>query len=143
MLKIPGKTIDAIYGSVSVKLYTDMAVGIGGDKWPAAELFCRLATSERWKSFFSSLTDGKRCIELGSGTGLIGILMCKAFCPSAMHITDLQSHFPHIQLNIDSNMFGSDRIVPTANELDWCSTVVPTEKFDIVLAFEWLAHSKY
>jgi methylase of polypeptide subunit release factors len=117
-----------------------MAVGIGGDKWPAAELFCKLATSERWQSFFSSLIDGKRCIELGSGTGLIGILMCKAFRPNAMIITDLPSHVSHIQFNIESNNFESGRAIPIAEELDWCSSVSPIQKFDVIFAFEWLVH---
>ena len=57
------------YGGYEVSLFVDMGVGIGGDKWPACDLFCKIITTDEWKPFFSKLFQNKRCIELGSGTG--------------------------------------------------------------------------
>lgn len=57
------------YHGIEIDLYLDMAVGIGGDKWPAADLFCQLCTANQWKSWFTELFHQRRCIELGSGTG--------------------------------------------------------------------------
>jgi hypothetical protein len=60
-----------LYNKIEIDLLLDMAVGIGGDKWPAADLFCQLCTSDQWKQWFQQLFDGRRCIELGSGTGFV------------------------------------------------------------------------
>ena len=57
------------YNGYLINLCLDMSVGIGGDKWPAVDLFCQLITSLEWKDYFFQLFSSKRCIELGSGTG--------------------------------------------------------------------------
>lgn len=62
------------YNNISISLLLDMSIGIGGDKWPAADLFCQLITSNNWKEYFQILFQNKRCIELGSGTGILIIL---------------------------------------------------------------------
>lgn len=54
---------------VEVDLIADMGVGIGGDRWPAANLFCEFITMEKWSEFFTNLFSDKKVIELGSGTG--------------------------------------------------------------------------
>ncbi len=67
---IPGKEVILQYNAAQIKLYVDMSVGIGGDKWPAAEEFCHLISNPKWTSFFASLFNNKRVIELGSGNGM-------------------------------------------------------------------------
>ncbi len=59
-----------VYNEIKIDLLLDMGVGIGGDKWPAADLFCQLVTSEVWRPWFQQIFQGKKCIELGSGTGV-------------------------------------------------------------------------
>ena len=36
------KIVELIYGTETIKLVVDMGVGIGGDKWPAADHFSSL-----------------------------------------------------------------------------------------------------
>lgn len=69
MISAAGVVESVAYGEIRMDLLVDMAVGIGGDKWPAADLFCQLCTNSQWKPFFSDLFQGQRCLELGSGTG--------------------------------------------------------------------------
>lgn len=59
------------YGAIEVDLIADMGVGIGGDRWPAANLFCDFVTSEKWSDYFTNFFRDKHVIELGSGTGII------------------------------------------------------------------------
>jgi hypothetical protein len=69
-MSVAGVVESVAYGEIQMVLLVDMAVGIGGDKWPAADLFCQLCTSSQWKVYFSDLFKNQRCLELGSGTGL-------------------------------------------------------------------------
>lgn len=66
-------SIKLTYGDESkvfVDLIADMGVGIGGDRWPAATLFCEFMTTQKWSEFFTNLFLDKKIIELGSGTGM-------------------------------------------------------------------------
>jgi hypothetical protein len=63
------KNIEVVFNDVHLQLHVDMNIGIGGDKWPAADLFCNLVASDRWRSFFGELFDRKSIVELGSGNG--------------------------------------------------------------------------
>lgn len=103
MTTIPGREADVTYGGCTMKLFLDMGVGIGGDKWPAAENFCSLITSKEYITFFRSLISGRRVLELGSGNGLVGILIDKLFQPKEMCITDHPSHMKHIERNVVQN----------------------------------------
>lgn len=132
---IPGKQIEMEYNnSGKLNLFVDMGVGIGGDKWPAAELFCHFITHKRWKKFFSDLFANTTCLELGSGNGLAGILIDMVFDPKSVVITDLESHIEHISKNISLNaVFRS-----TALPFDWMNTdpnQVPGT-FDFIFALE-------
>jgi methylase of polypeptide subunit release factors len=110
-----------------------MGVGIGGDKWPAAELFCELVTDPRWRPYFQGLFEGKTVIELGAGTGFVGILLEKLFKPKEIAISDQGSHIDLIDRNISENA----ATLCAAVELDWFKLPIDNQKFDIVLAFEW------
>lgn len=74
--------------SGAVKLKLDMSVGIGGDTWPAADLFSFLIAHKACESAFSKLFVDKSVIELGSGTGLGGILVGKMYLTKKLVITD-------------------------------------------------------
>ena len=78
-----------------LRLRCDWGVGIGGGLWAAG-----LLLSEKLAAWGFSMR-GKRVLELGSGTGLIG-LACAACCnPKEVVITDLQSHCPLLEFNCD------------------------------------------
>lgn len=125
---------------LSITLSVDMQLGIGGDTWPAAELFCHLLLSPRWHNFFRNLLRNKTILELGSGHGLVGILVDKIFDVSSVVITDLENYVELIQNNIAENACLRCR----AEAMDWTvytssssSRLKNEEKFDIILALEW------
>ena len=122
------------YGSETVQLYVDMGVGIGGDKWPAADLFAQLVMDPTWKPYFAKLFQNKVVLELGAGTGLNSILIDHCFSPKAIIVTDHESHVDLINKNLESNNC-SERTL--ADALDWCNLSPRPEKCDIVMAFEW------
>jgi predicted nicotinamide N-methyase len=120
------------YNDLEVVLKLDMGIGIGGDKWPAAELFCNVATDPKYRKEFSSLFDSKRTIELGSGTGLGGIIVDKLYAPAEVFVTDLLSHVDHMDHNLKLNSANRCK----ATELDWGKDSYDIGKFDVILAFE-------
>lgn len=116
-----------------------MGVGIGGDKWPAADTFCNMITSPEWTNFFGTLLDGKRVLELGSGNGVVGILIDKTYSAQEICITDLSSHTAHIERNTLLNACSSAvSVVP----FDWADDMAKVDEtlrkpFDVILALEW------
>mmetsp|Transcript_1939 Transcript_1939/g.3081 ORF Transcript_1939/g.3081 Transcript_1939/m.3081 type:complete len:214 (+) Transcript_1939:71-712(+) len=125
------RTEEISYNGTSISLLLDMGVGIGGDKWPAADLFCKLIASDSWKQTFSKLFSGKRCIELGSGTGIVGILVDKLYNPSEVVITDLEDHMSHIKHNTSLNSCKTVSLVT----YDWMEPL-DIGSFDVILVFE-------
>lgn len=121
------------YGSTEIELHVNMSIGIGGDKWPAAELFCCMISSSTWQAYFMSLFYRKKVIELGAGTGLAAILVDRLFKPDLVNITDQLSHVDLIKQNISHNRC----INSVASVFDWLDLPDRCEPYDIVLAFEW------
>jgi hypothetical protein len=121
------------YGSNEIELHVNMSIGIGGDKWPAAELFCSLISSPSWKEYFRSLFYGKKIIELGAGTGLVAILVDRIFKPDVITITDQLSHINLIKRNIEHNNCSKS----IASVFDWLDLPISNVSYDIVFAFEW------
>lgn len=136
---LPGKEVDVTYGEHKLRLFLDMGVGIGGDKWPAADSFCNMVTQTQWYNFFGGLFDGKRVLELGSGNAVAGILLDKAYKPKEVCITDLESHIPHINRNIATNACSG---ITNGIPYDWTAapdTLHPrleNGSFDVILALE-------
>lgn len=132
-----GREVNLEYSGETVKLFLDMSVGIGGDKWPAAELFCSFICSTKWKEFFAQIIHNSDCCELGSGNGIAGILCSKIFSPKSMVITDMLSHVPHIVKNIGLNSYPEGAAVPIGEELNWLQQSPPFRKYDVLFALEW------
>ena len=55
---IPGQQLQ-LYG---LEIRCDMGVGIGGDRWPAAELFCDFVLDDAYNAFFRTLFINRRVI---------------------------------------------------------------------------------
>ena len=129
-----GKEIIVSYGiSSKIKLYVDMTIGLGGDKWPAAELFITFITDNRWKAFFENLFNDKRIIELGAGTGLGGMVIDKEFNPKEIIVSDIGDHVKHMKYNIQLNDLTRCKSI----ELDWHSNNDnTTDAYDIIVALE-------
>jgi hypothetical protein len=120
---------------INIKLFVDMNVGIGGDIWPAAQCFCRWILLDIYYNFFDNLFKQKRVIELGSGNALVSILVEKAFHPKEIIVTDLLSHVPLIEHNLNMN----ECLISKAASLDWLDEkdMLSEEPFDVILALEW------
>ena len=153
---IPGQQLQ-LYG---LEIWCDMGVGIGGDRWPAAELFCDFVLDDAYNAFFRSLFLNRRVIgntinpsyslrihliyifllylsftELGAGNGMAGILIGKMFAPSEVVITDLADHLGLIEHNIALNKNNTTSGVGTLNNtkafvLDWMSPRLEEETLD-------------
>jgi protein N-lysine methyltransferase METTL21A len=131
--KYEKKVVTIKYRKLEVHLSLDMNVGIGGEHWPAAHMFSNLITAECYFNFFDELFKDKSIIELGSGTGLVSIVLSKLYQPSSITVTDLSSHIDLIQENVDSNA----AVGCICQELDWYRIPEPCPRYDIILAFEW------
>ncbi len=133
--KLPGRMVEVCYNDVRLQVKLDMSVGIGGDKWPAADKFCDFICSDQWRGYFDKLFRDKKCIELGSGNGIVGIVLNKIFEPELMTVTDLESHINHIKGNIDQNHCTDHCEVKALDWKDCSSTDIGV--YDYVLALEW------
>lgn len=132
-LHIPSSS-DKEEHNLCISLNVDMAVGIGGDTWPAAEVFCKYILDNTQRSFFERLFSGRDILELGSGHGLCGIALEKSFSPRSICITDLPEYLPMIDANIELNQCTISQSFP----LDWKNfEVCDPREFDVVLAMEW------
>lgn len=90
-------------------------------------------------------------IELGSGSGLVGIFVSKQFEPTSVCITDLDSYVEHITHNVQLNSCGDNvsiEVLDWLTSLDHSSSIdgdghdddpyaAQRRTYDIVLALEW------
>eukprot|EP00981_Chlorochromonas_danica_P000896 scaffold214_cov160-Ochromonas_danica.AAC.2 len=121
---------------IQIPLFVDMNVGIGGDIWPAAQCFCSwMFLDISTYHFFATLYNDKKILELGSGNALVSILIEKAFSPKKVVVTDLLSHVPHMQHNLEMNSCQYCEAI----SLDWCNEddKLAHGPFDVILALEW------
>lgn len=108
-----------------VFLLLDMTKGCGGKIWPAAEVLgayiasmpMRYAPGSADLALARHPWRGKRIVELGSGTGLIGFLVAKIGCGCTTWITDQSPMLPLMHENHALNGDMSDAC--HVAELDW------------------------
>lgn len=114
----------------------DVPVGTDGDVdpeftasrlWPAAYELARLLEAER------DLVVGKRVVDLGSGTGFVGIAAAKLGA-AVTFLTDLPGALPRLNRALDLN--GLSAPTATASALDWTRPADLSSKppVDLVLA---------
>jgi protein N-lysine methyltransferase METTL21A len=101
--------------SISVSLVQNTSQGCGGCVWPASDLLCY-----HLKANFPKLSS-RWILELGSGTGVVGIWLAKllgkhALSGSILTLTDLDFLVPLMRENVMRNGFSCDTInvVPLA-----------------------------
>jgi protein N-lysine methyltransferase METTL21A len=94
--------------SCRLVLAHDPLVGTGGLLWPAGEVLARYLLTPTAASHASvSLLKDKKVVELGSGTGVVG-LSCAAAMGDCKHrgslvLTDLHQVLPILRRNVDLN----------------------------------------
>eukprot|EP00644_Phytophthora_capsici_P000465 jgi/Phyca11/13746/fgenesh1_pg.PHYCAscaffold_4_\ len=79
----------------------DWAPGIGGSVWTSGELLA--AHLELQREHYRSIFDGSRVLELGSGTGYVGLMIAACFNPSHVYLTDLPTHLNGLHRNVERN----------------------------------------
>ena len=77
-------------------------LGIGGKVWDAAVALLSHLAPQHGADGGTSLVHGKRCLELGAGTGLVG-LSCALLGASSVVLTDMVDVVPLLTLNAALN----------------------------------------
>eukprot|EP00904_Undaria_pinnatifida_P005369 jgi/Undpi1/1962/HiC_scaffold_12.g05349.m1 len=114
----------------------DWGVGIGGGLWSTGILLTQHLCQHA--ALYDGVFRGKRVLELGSGTGLVGVAAARFGPPAEVVITDLESHLDicrkNVTRNVEDNETGSCPVKVQA--YDWTEKV-PAElgamPFDIIL----------
>lgn len=123
---MPDKEIKT-FGAHSVALRVDWGVGIGGKTWTCGERLCEHLASVRWKDV--------SVLELGSGTGLVGLYAAKAMPSVRVVLTDVDEHVALLAANIKLN--GLEGRV-AAEPIDWRSEAdlsrLEAASYDVVVA---------
>ncbi|PWN35116.1 uncharacterized protein FA14DRAFT_167464 [Meira miltonrushii] len=100
-----------------VALALDVTTGCGGKIWPAAEVLGQYIASKRtggeWK--------GKQAVELGAGTGLVGLLAAQLGDLEKVWITDQIPMMKLMAQNLDLNPDLRERCIVA--ELNWGEAV--------------------
>ena len=94
----------------------ELGIGTGGQVWPAAVVLCKYLE----KKFGGTGLAGKEIIELGSGTGILGIVCAVLGCKSVT-ITDQVTTFPLIAKNC-KKILESSATPETASSVNSSST---------------------
>ncbi|RLN45630.1 hypothetical protein BBJ29_001804 [Phytophthora kernoviae] len=84
---------------------------------------------------YRSIFDGKRVVELGSGTGYVGLMIAACFKPSHVYLTDLQTHVHGLQRNVQRNAEALRTGVQVhVSELAWGSSEQETGLLESIAA---------
>ncbi|KAI4116928.1 MAG: hypothetical protein LQ338_007635 [Usnochroma carphineum] len=132
--------------AVSVTLHEPSltADNLGHKTWLASFLLARRLPSIL--PYISSLHQGEsqksrsRVIELGAGTGLVGLAVAALFDVD-VHLTDLPTIVPNLRANVDTHLLSAPnkpKGVISVGELDWSDLPCPQDEehttYDIVVA---------
>ncbi|KAF9651274.1 S-adenosyl-L-methionine-dependent methyltransferase [Thelephora ganbajun] len=124
-LLIPG--INPGNPGITVKLALDAAPGCGGIAWPAGEVLSSYLLQQG-----PSFLENKTVLELGSGTGLVG-LVAGYIGAERVWITDQSPLLDIMRQNVQLNSLSS---TVTVAELNWGDPLPPSipHKYDVILA---------
>lgn len=108
-------------GRGDLSLACDWGVGIGGGLWSTGLLLIEHLCTHA--ALYDEALRDRRVLELGSGTGLVGLAAARFGPPREVVITDLESHLDMCRSNVDRNA------ASTATNQDCCK-VIRVEKYD-------------
>uniref|UniRef100_K3WJ30 Methyltransferase small domain-containing protein n=1 Tax=Globisporangium ultimum (strain ATCC 200006 / CBS 805.95 / DAOM BR144) TaxID=431595 RepID=K3WJ30_GLOUD len=108
-----------------LRFHCDWDIGIGGSIWTSGQILAEHLQSQQAR--YRALFQGKNVLELGSGTGYVGLMTAVCFEPANVFLTDLASHVACLERNVALN---ASVLRPHVNvhvtELAWGSTVHET-----------------
>ncbi|KAG9010679.1 hypothetical protein FRB94_010156 [Tulasnella sp. JGI-2019a] len=111
--------------SVSLSLSVDAGPGCGGVAWPAGEVLSKYLTRRG-----PTCITGKACLELGSGTGLVGIIAAKLGA-QCVFVTDQAPLLGLLEANVRKNgVAGRTKVL----ELNWGDALPALAPIDLILA---------
>jgi len=116
----------------SLKLACDWSSGIGGDLWTTGLQLCGHFAINH--DFYLNSFKNKRVLELGAGTGLVGLYIASFLAASEVFISDLPSQLNIINRNVflnENNMKANVKVVA----YDW--EIFPVDlnySFDLIVA---------
>ena len=118
--------------NTTLTIQQDRTVGKGGFVWCAGYI---LADFLRQNSSHLTLLQDKpqTVVELGSGTGVTGLLVAQANPMAKVHLTDLPQLQPLLEANVKRNHL--DNV--TTGVLEWGSKT--NEQYDVILAADVVA----
>ncbi|CAM9107865.1 unnamed protein product [Discosporangium mesarthrocarpum] len=118
-----------------LRLVCNWDVGIGGGLWSTGLLLTEHLCTH--SSFYDKLLRGKRVLELGSGTGLVGLASAMFGPPLEVVITDLASHVEICRQNVAENTrLFLDKNRVRVEEYDWGNSVpvsLGRVPFDVII----------
>ncbi|KXN87965.1 hypothetical protein AN958_07975 [Leucoagaricus sp. SymC.cos] len=116
--------------SVSVKLVVDSAPGCGGIAWPAGQIL-----SSHLTQTYQSVTQlsNKTIVELGSGTGLVGLIAGRLDPSCEVYITDQAPLLNIMTKNVELNALAGRVKVAKLNWGEPIPSNIPS-KPDVILA---------
>ncbi|WWD20541.1 hypothetical protein CI109_105017 [Kwoniella shandongensis] len=128
--------VPGLPGGRDVRLKVDAGPGCGGIAWRSGEVMSRYL-AHRHATFPEKLR-GKKIIELGSGTGLVGIATAMLEPTSQVWVTDQEMLLDLMQANSELNLddLDGENNVHVA-ELSWGEPIhetIPVEEASIILA---------
>lgn len=113
------------YGSLTVQLLVDASPGCGGIAWPAGHVLSNYLV-HRGPSYLQD----RHILELGSGTGLVGLVAAKLGA-SKVTVTDQLPLLEIMQRNINLNSLGQ---IVVSKELDWGKELPELGPINVILA---------
>eukprot|EP00903_Cladosiphon_okamuranus_P006221 g6112.t2 len=123
-------------GRDAVSLECDWGVGIGGSVWSTGLLLAEHLS--RHAALYDGVFRGKRLLELGSGTGLVGLAAARFGPPQEVVITDLESHVDICTSNVarDAATGAQGLCAVRVEAYDWSGEVpdsLGAVPFDVIL----------
>jgi hypothetical protein len=112
-------------GERTIVLAEDTGSGCGGKAWEAAVLMCDYL---QWRA--SGMEQYQKVLELGSGTGFVGIVALGSSSSWKPHvtITDLDIFVPLIEQNVELNLAPEERSRTLPAALHWGEPLSETIK---------------
>lgn len=130
---IPTSTTSSV--SITLREPSLTADNLGHKTWLASYLLAKRLPS--LVPYLPAFERGGQVIELGAGTGLVGVAIAAMF-DVHVHLTDLPAIVPNLRANVTANSLSITQGSTSVGELDWSSSpdccIEQHEAYDVVVA---------
>ncbi|KAI9915506.1 hypothetical protein PsorP6_006983 [Peronosclerospora sorghi] len=110
----------------------DWTPGIGGSIWTSGQVLVVHLQAQR--AVYRPLFNGARVVELGSGTGYVGLMVAACYAASHVYLTDLETHLHGLRRNVERNAKAIRADVQVhVTELCWGSSEQETSLLEMTM----------